>query len=895
MTDCAYEQVDAQDYLVHFEERFGPIDQLTPAMKQFMDVKLQYPQTLVLFRLGDFYETFFDDAQQAHQLIGITLTKRGKTPNGQPIPMAGIPMVSLEMYIARLVKLGVSVVIVEQVGQPNSGTMTRKISRIVTPGTLTDTALLPEKADAPLLAVMPGRKKDDPTAFVWLTLSNGRFLCEEVASDAIEDVLARLMPSEILVNESTKEAWRERFPNYTFTALPKWHFDAERGRRVLCEHFELIDLQSWGLNERTSILAATNALLDYVHDTQRDLVAFILPLKEVTHDTYVVIDAASRRNLEITQSNRPDQDGLTLLSVLDHCATSMGSRLMRRWLSEPLRDATLARERHQALAYLCGESSAQKALNQALKSLPDLERITTRLAMKTVRPLELASLRDALPTLASLVAPLTHSGVTLFSAMAPQLTLSPQLYETLQKALLDEPSTFLRDGDVLRSGWSEELDALRALRDNASQILVDIEARERQTSGIANLRVEYNKVQGFYIEVSKGNAGSVPSHYQRKQTLKNVERFITPELKTLEDRVLSSKERASHLEKQLYDALLDELSGFIEALSQAAYALASLDVLVSWAYHAQRHHWVQPTLSTQSGLRIQGARHPVVETTIEHYVPNDCRLENGRRLLLITGPNMGGKSTYMRSVALIALLAWAGAFVPATQADIGPIDRIHTRVGASDDLARGRSTFMVEMTEAASILHHATDRSLVLMDEIGRGTSTYDGLSLAAAIAQELTQNTRSLTLFATHYFELTQLAQTLSEVANIHVSATQSKKGIVFEHRIQEGAASKSYGIAVAQLAGVPASVVRRAKSYLAKLEMAPTLESHQLALFDSTPPLEEDEPNDAPLQTPTVQAALAVIQALQTLDVDNLSARDALQTLYALHESACQIELDT
>lgn len=883
---------------------------VTPSMRQFLDIKKNYPNTLLLYRMGDFYETFFGDAIRANRLIGITLTKRGRTLDDKPIPMAGIPYATLEQYVARLVRMGESVVIVEQVGQPQkNGMMERRVSRIITPGTLTDTSLLPEKSDAILLSIAPIKKRGAAAGksetiygFVWLTLTNGDFRAETVPADAFESVLARIAPSETLVSEAFRNQLKTTHPNLVATSMHDWHFDAERGAKTLCELFGLDNLDAWEVSDAPEILAAANALLDYTKETQVDAMPFIQPLKRMRESEFVVIDPASRRGLEISTTVRGDKDGLTLFSVLDHCRSAMGSRELNRWLNQPLRDRDEAQSRHEAVEAFATDQTLFDDVAGALDAMPDIERITSRIALGSVRPRELAALRDALPAAEKLAQTLERRDEPLLHRIARTLRIDPAVGDKLSSALLDEPAVLLRDGDVIRPEYNEALKQLKQLRDDTGNFLVDLELREREATGIPSLRVHYNKVHGFYIEISKAAAKDLPLRYQRRQTLKNVERFITPELKTFEDQALSAKERVSALEKELYDELVEFLKPGVERLMACAHALAALDVLVALAEHAVERRWVRPTLSERAGITFKAGRHPVVETAIEVYVPNDCRLENGRRLLVITGPNMGGKSTYMRSVALIALLAWAGSFVPAESAVIGPIDRIHTRIGASDDLAHGRSTFMVEMTEAAMILNQATDMSLVLMDEIGRGTSTYDGLSLAAAIAESLVADTRAFTLFATHYFELTALAATVREVANIHVSATNTRRGVVFAHEISEGPASRSYGIDVAKLAGIPAPVIRRAKAFMTSLEKRDEARSAiEPDLFEegsfltsaaaerahSENPQQEEDPASAE-QLERMKALESFASEVAALDPESLSARDALNLVYALQEKA-------
>ena len=869
------------------------VERLTPAMRQFVDIKKDYPDTLVLFRMGDFYETFFDDAIKINRLIGITLTKRGKKPNGDPIPMAGLPMVSLDQYVARLVKMGESLVIAEQLGTPGQGLMERKISRIITPGTLTDETLLPQKEDSVLLAMSGALGKMGDRALVWLTLSNGQFFATHTTTIQLDSELARIAPSEILCAEEEKQALRERFPDFTFTALPDWHFDAQRGTERLKKFFHLETLEPWGIENDRLVLKAANALLDYTEQTQVDMLPFIAPLKLYKEQEHIVIDAATRRNLEITESLRGDAQALTLLSTLDRCRTGMGSRELRRRLQEPLRDKAEVNQRLDMIETLNLDRDLQAHLDALLRTLPDVERIASRISLKSVRPKELAALRDALPAMSNFGKMLVQYYPELFYQAGHAIDLPPSLFEKLDAMLLEDPATLLRDGDVIRSEAHPDFAQLRELRDHHQDFLVKLETKERERSGLASLRVDFNKIQGFFIEIPKSQAQEVPLTYQRLQTLKNVERFTTPELKDHENRVLSAKEKAAQLEKALWDELIHWLNPFIEPLMTAAHEIAGLDTLLALAEHASLHQWVRPSLSEKSTIEIDGGRHPVVESVLETYVPNDCHMGDGRRCLVITGPNMGGKSTYMRSVALIALLAWAGSFVPAKSAVIGAIDRIHTRIGASDDLARGRSTFMVEMTEAAAILHQATHYSLVLMDEIGRGTATFDGLSLAGAIAQELVEKTRSLTLFATHYFELTQLAANLSEAANVHVSAVQNKNNIVFMHEIQEGPASHSYGIAVAQLAGVPSSVLRRAKQMMQKLEVREQMNtSPQAELFGSAFDFFEDtapsqhENNDALVTK--IDDAKAFARAITDVDLDQLTPREALAELYDLREQA-------
>ncbi len=861
----------------------------TPLMRQYFALRDQHPGVLLLFRLGDFYETFFDDAVRISRLLGLTLTRRGNH-NGKPIPMAGIPASTLEQYLARLVRYGESVAISEQTesaGAEKSSMMERRIVCIVTPGTLTDNALLSEKADSVLLAVSIPKLKTSEIGLIWITLTNGRFCATHAYPGDLADTLARINPSEILVSEKGRAYLKDLGLPRTVTELPDWHFDAERGRERLKTMFSLASLECFGVERDTTILAAANALLDYVSETQCETTPFIEPLSLESQSAFIGLTAETRRNLEI-DTTLHEGDGPTLFSTLDTCKTGMGSRLLRSYLTHPVRDAALAKERHQAVAVLLTKDATALSLEDLLKTLPDIERIAGRIALKSIRPKEAAALRDALPTIESIARLLTAlSESALIEELTGALSLNAALQKTLKDALLEDPAPLLREGDVIRSEANAELSALRAMRDNAGSFLIDLEAREKERTGISTLRVQYNRVSGYYIEVSRGQAGNVPDDYRRRQTLKNTERFITPELKEYEDKALSAKERARALEKELWDNLVEALAVYVEPLLAAAKTLATVDLLAAFARHALECNWIQPDLTYSEGLEILGARHPVIEKTLEHYVPNDCVLCPGRRLMVITGPNMGGKSTYMRSVALIVLLAYAGSFVPAKAARIGPIDKILTRIGASDDLTHGRSTFMVEMTEAAAILHEATEHSLVLMDEIGRGTSTADGLSLAAAIATELAQKTRSWTLFATHYFELTELVHTLSQAVNVHVCAEQSGGSVVFLHDIKEGPASRSYGIAVAKLAGIRPSVIRRAQTYLKRIEDRAVQIDGQPDLFAGA----QDDVEPTQKEVPLTGKEAAFIEALSQLQVDSLSPREALNLVYELQSEAAKL----
>jgi DNA mismatch repair protein MutS len=849
-------------------------------MQQYLRIKAQHEGHLLFYRMGDFYELFYEDAERGARLLDLTLTSRGASA-GAPVPMAGVPAVSVEQYLARLVKLGESVAICEQVGDPaaSAGPVERQVVRIVTPGTLTDSALLSPKADSSLaaVAVVPGRRGHAPrVGIAWLVLASGDLRATETSREALAGELARIQPAEVLVAESGRDSIAS---GATVRTLNEWHFDATLGEQRLRELLGVSHLDAYGIDGRAPALAACAALLGYAEQTQKQRLSHITTLRFETESDTIGLDPATRRSLELTEPLH-DAQGPCLLSVLDRCRAGMGSRRLRRWLSQPLRDRTQAEARHQVIEELL-ESPHADSIRGALARLPDLDRIASRIALKSVRPRELAALRDALPWIDRVEAAAHGLDAPLASQFGALLQLPAALGEQLTHGLLDEPAVSPRDGDVIRTGYDQELDELRALRDHSGQFLMELEARERARTGIANLRVEYNRVHGFYIEVTHGQTDKVPDDYRRRQTLKNAERYITPELKSFEDRALSSQERARARERQLYDTLLAMMLEHVPAVLRAAEALASLDALAALAEHAAQAGWVRPQLAAEAGLQIEGARHPVVERGLEVYVPNDCRLDANRRMLIVTGPNMGGKSTFMRSVALIVLLAYCGSFVPASSARIGPIDRILTRIGASDDLARGASTFMVEMTEAASILNAAGETSLVLMDEIGRGTSTFDGLALAAAIAQELAVRNRCLTLFATHYFELTQLAQRLPQVANVHVAAAEVNGKVVFLHQVREGPASQSYGLAVAALAGVPGTVLRRARNLLVQLEQRAMASGDQLDLFDPA----QAQPAAPPVPDPLPDA---VHERLARVDAEQLTPRAALDLVFELIELA-------
>jgi DNA mismatch repair protein MutS len=843
----------------------------TPMMQQYLRFKAQHPELLLLYRMGDFYELFYEDAEKAARLLNITLTSRGASA-GKPITMAGVPHHALDQYLARLVKLGESVVICDQIGDPATakGIVERAITRIVTPGTVTDAALLDDKCDSLIAAVTRQR---DRAGIAWLNLASGDFCVRQTTCAELPNLLERLRPAELLLADGDRSTAADR-PGTAVTRLPDWKFDAGSGEARLTEHFATRDLAGFGAEGLPAAIAAAGALLDYARSTQKQALVHVSRLRVEAGDTYLRLDPATRRNLELTETLRGEPSP-TLFSLLDTCASAMGSRWLRHALHHPLSDRAACAERHEAVAALAGDSGPPlvEDLSQALRRIADIERITARIALKSVRPRELAALRDSLLRLAALRALLDPPACALLAVVHFDLEPPGDALEALERALEPEPATLLREGGVIADGFDSQLDELRAIDRDCGAFLVEMEARERARTGIANLRVEYNRVHGFYIEVTHANAGKVPEDYRRRQTMKNAERFITPELKAFEDKALSARERALARERHLYDELLERLAAHVAPLQRIARAIALLDGLNAFAAAALRHDYRRPRFTEARSFRIDAGRHPVVERQVTSFVPNDTELSDTRRMLLITGPNMGGKSTYMRQVALIVLLAHCGSFVPARSATLGPIDAIYTRIGASDEIAGGRSTFMVEMTEAASILHNASGRSLVLMDEIGRGTSTFDGLALAFAIARHLLETNRCFTLFSTHYFELTGLAQDYPECANVHLDAVEHSNTIVFLHALEEGPASQSYGIEVAALAGIPGGVIRDARRRLRQLENREAGAGRQPDLF-ATPPLAQAEPHP-------------VIAALDALDPDALSPREALEKLYELKRS--------
>lgn len=846
-----------------------PINQHTPVMQQYLRLKAQYADKLLFYRMGDFYELFFDDAQKAARLLDITLTKRGHSA-GEPIPMAGVPYHSAESYLAKLVKAGESVAICEQIGEPGTtkGPMERQVTRVITPGTVTDEALLDERRDNLLVAI---HLQQNEFGIAWLDITSGRFrLLQGKGIEILQSELTRLNPAELLINDALPNIpWLQNFVN--LRRRQPWEFDLTSATRLLTQQFNTHDLAGFGCIDLPLAISAAGCLLQYAKDTQRQALPHIRSLQVERREDTVILDAITCSNLELITNLKGGTEN-TLASVLDNTATPMGSRLLRRWLQYPVRNFSLLHLRQQTIGNLL-ETNVYQSLHAVLNGIGDLERILTRIALKSARPRDLVQLRSALSLLPEIQTQLDPLTATLIDQLRNKIKTFPALVNLLQSAIIENPPVVIREGGVIASGYSAELDELRLLSENAGQYLIDLETRERQRTGITTLKVGFNRIHGYYIEISRGQAAQAPADYTRRQTLTNAERYITPELKNYEDKVLSSRSRALALEKTLYEDLLEKLFVDLASLQETAEALSELDVLTNLAERAQSLNLTCPELSPTPGLKIEAGRHLVIEQVLDTpFVPNNLLINSERRMLIITGPNMGGKSTFMRQTALITLLAYIGSFVPAKKAVIGPIDRIFTRIGAADDLASGRSTFMVEMTETANILHHASEQSLVLMDEIGRGTSTFDGLALAFACAEYLANTLRAYTLFATHYFELTNLANTLSPIANVHLSAVEHGDKIVFLYGVNEGPANQSYGLQVAQLAGIPRIVIKKAKEKLIELEN----ESLKQQATHTKTGKQADLFID--------QEIHPVLQRLAETHPDQLSPKEALDVLYQL-----------
>ena len=856
----------------------------TPMMQQYLQLKAQHPDILLFYRMGDFYELFYDDAKRAAVLLDISLTKRGASA-GEPIPMAGVPYHAVEGYLAKLVALGESVAICEQIGDPAAakGPVERKVVRIVTLGTVSDEALLPERQDNLVAAIY---EQKGVFALATLDMTSGRFLMTELPSkEAVSAELQRLMPAEILYPEDFVHA--QILNNYKgLRRRPVWEFELVTAKNLLNRQFGTQSLEGFGVEQAEVGLCAAGCVLHYAQETQRTALPHVQSIRLQQNSETVLLDAATRRNLELTQ-NLAGGTEATLAAVLDKCVTPMGSRLLKRWIHQPIRDLNKLQKRQDIIATL-QESGLIESLQPCLQQVGDMERILARVALRSARPRDLTRLRTALAQIPILVN-YAQNQTTCLAQMMAQLADFSELQSLLERAIIDNPPQLIRDGGVIAEGYHAELDEWRQLSSGATQYLEQLEIRERESTGIDTLKIGFNAVHGYYIQISQGQAHKAPIHYVRRQTLKNAERYIIPELKTYEDKVLKAKGASLALEKQLYDALFDAIMPHLAELQLAAMVLAELDVLTNLAERAQTLNYVRPTFSPQRGVQIKGGRHPVVEQMIsDPFIANPVYLNAQRHLLIVTGPNMGGKSTYMRQIALICLMAYIGSFVPAESAEIGMLDRIFTRIGASDDLASGRSTFMVEMTEMANILHQATAQSLVLIDEIGRGTSTYDGLSLAWACAEWLAKKTQSLTLFATHYFELTSLPSQLKGVANVHLDAREHNDTIVFMHSVQEGAASKSYGLAVAALAGVPKPVITMAKQRLAHLEEFSVKtrnvnDSLQADLLFAEP-ISQNSAEISPLVEVKLPEESPLEKALAEIEPDELTPRQALEALYQL-----------
>jgi len=848
----------------------------TPMMQQYLRIKSENPDLLLFYRMGDFYELFFDDAKRAAAILNITLTARGKS-EGEPIPMAGVPYHAAEQYLSRLLKQGISVGICEQIGDPatSKGPVERKVVRILTPGTVTDDFLLEERRDNLLVAISQSTNaKTQKFGIACIDLSNGRFIIQQVKdTQSLFNEIERLRPAEILIDEESTIQLTESYP---VTKRAPWHFDEDHAQQLLQKQLGTRDLSGFGCDDMPIAVVAAGVLLQYVNETQRTALPHINSLQVENSNDGIILDAASRRNLELEHSLLGDHKN-TLISVLDNTATSMGGRLLSRWLNKPLRDQTILRHRHQAVESFISQYHYE-SLHDLLRHIGDIERIISRIALATARPRDLSTLRDSLKIVPDLQKILSQIDNPLISNLRNSINPHQELVTLLDQAVIENPPVLIRDGGVIAEGYDKDLDELRNLSKNSDQYLLDLEIREKERTGIASLKVAYNRVHGFYIEIPRSQSAEVPPEYVRRQTLKMAERFILPELKEFEDKVLSARERSLSREKALYETLLQDLGTYTLSLRETAQNIAEIDVLSNFAERAVSYNYSHPELTDQAGIKITAGRHPVVERTLDDpFVPNDLQMNDKRRMLMITGPNMGGKSTYMRQVTLIVLMAHIGCFIPAEAAVIGPIDRIFTRIGAHDDLSTGRSTFMVEMTEAANILNNATENSLVLMDEIGRGTSTFDGLSLAWAFAEYLAKQKQAFTLFATHYFELTSLPEKIHSIANVHINAIEHGDRIVFLHSVKEGPANQSYGLQVAQLAGVPKNVISQARQKLHQLEQDARETSQPGQTLSLNLGFAEE-------QAEIDENATELKKELIEIDPDELSPKQALEELYRL-----------
>ncbi|KTD16018.1 DNA mismatch repair protein MutS [Legionella israelensis] len=830
----------------------------TPMMQQYLRIKADYPNMLLFYRMGDFYELFYEDAKQAAKLLDLTLTHRGQSAD-KPIPMAGVPYHAVENYLARLLRKGESVAICEQIGDPatSKGPVERQVTRIITPGTVTDEALLDAKQDTILLAV---HQQQSIYGMAWVDLSGGRFHLLQVDDETqLIAELHRLRPAEILVRENNP-------PNLRVTELiikhrPAWEFDMEKAKRLMREQFKTQDLFAFGEADHPVALVAAGCLLAYLATTQRQTLPHLQTATLEQSNDYLHLDAATQKHLELYENHYGRHEN-SLLDIIDHTASAAGSRLLKRWLYRPLRQYDILKKRQQAISEFISRDKTE-TLHSLLKQVCDIERISSRIALKSARPRDLVQLREALALLPEISSILAHYQAALVKELKINIKPLPDLQDLLKQAIVDTPPALIKDGGVIAPGFDDELDELRTLNDNATDTLIQFEQKEKLQTGLSSLKFGYNRVQGYFIELSKNQADKAPSHYQRKQTLKNVERYITPELKSFEEKVLTAQVKALAREKWLYDYLLNEIAPFVSILKSLASSLAEIDVLCNFAERAQSLGWCCPELVEEEGIHIEAGRHPVVEQLLQQqFIANDMQLFPGRNTLLITGPNMGGKSTYMRQTALIVLLAHIGSYVPAKRVQLGPIDRIFTRIGANDDLASGRSTFMIEMTETAQILRQATQNSLVLIDEIGRGTSTYDGMALAYATCIYLADIIKAYTLFSTHYFELTTLCEQYTTIRNVHLKASLETGAIVFLYRVEDGPASRSYGLEVAQLAGIPQEVLSMAKTHLGHFQ--PSIHVHECRRSASP--------------------SSAALRELNKINPDDLSAREALNLIYKL-----------
>lgn len=868
-------------------ELASPTTKHTPMMQQYLRIKAEHPNELVFYRMGDFYELFYEDAKKVAELLDITLTARGKS-GGEPIPMAGVPYHAAEGYLAKLVQAGISVAICEQIGDPatTKGPVERKVVRVVTPGTVTDEALLQAGRDNLLVAI-----NSDSESTIYglaaLDIGSGQFtVLEVIGEEALAAELQRLNPAELLVTQTLENSDYQQHC-LSIRHRPTWDFELDTAQRLLCEQFGTQNLQAFDCEQLSTAIGAAGCLLAYAKETQRSTLPHINRLQRENRDEAVTLDAATRRNLEI-DTNLSGGESNTLFELLNNTATCMGSRLLCRWLNRPLRQIKVLEQRQEAIGSLL-ENYRFESMREPLKTIGDLERILGRVALRSARPRDLSRLCLSLAVYPQLQSLLKELKASRLNELASAISTFPKLVELLDRAIIENPPVVIRDGGVIADGYDSELDELRAISSNAGQFLVDLETQEKERTGINTLKVGYNRVHGYYIEISRAQSDQAPPEYIRRQTLKNAERFITPELKEFEDKALSAKSRALSREKALYDELVEILNQQLISLQNSATGIAELDVLNTLAERADSLNFNRPKLTQERGINIHAGRHPVVEQVLAKssnpipFIPNDVTLNDQRTMLVITGPNMGGKSTYMRQTALIALLAHTGSFVPAQEATIGIMDRIFTRIGSSDDLAGGRSTFMVEMTETATILQNASERSLVLMDEIGRGTSTFDGLSLAWACADHLASQIKALCLFATHYFEITSLPAQRANVLNMHLSATEHKDNIVFLYHIEEGPASQSYGLQVAKLAGIPQSVIAEAQQQLQLLESGEHPHSQNTINKVTFPPIKEPMQSElfGEIQSPA-------LEALEKVDPNDLSPRQALELIFHLKKLA-------